>query len=66
MDYKYHSIKIPLMFLPDRNTINGFIKTLNAAGCTAVCDPKAHTLAIDIPDTKWKHREHIVNEEEDI
>lgn len=64
MEYKYHSIEIPLMFLPDRNTINGFIKTLNAAGCIALCDTISHTLKLDIPDTKWEHREHIIQEED--
>lgn len=63
--YTYHSIEIPLMYLPDLPTIQGFIRALNAAGCVALCDPKAHTLEIDIPDSKWKHEEHIV-EEEDI
>ena len=64
--YKYHSVEIPLMYLPDHNTLDGFIRTLNAAGCIAVCDSTSHTLELDIPDTKWKHKEHIVNEEEDI
>lgn len=63
--YKYHSIEIPLRFLPDRPTLGGFTRTLNAAGCTAFCDPNTHTLNIDIPDSKWKHEEHIA-EEEDI
>lgn len=66
MEYKYHSIEIPLMFLPDRPTIQGFARALNAAGCVSVCNPKTHTLEIDIPDSKWKHEEHIVNVEEDI
>lgn len=64
--YKYHSIEIPLMYLPDLPTIHGFESALNAAGCIALCNPKTHTLEIDIPDIKWKHEEHIVNEEEDI
>lgn len=53
------------MYLPDRDILNGFIKTLNTAGCIALCDTKTHTLKLDIPDHKWKHSEHIV-EEEDI
>lgn len=65
MEYKYHCVEIPLMYLPDCDTLNGFIKTLNAAGCIAVCDPKTHTLCIDIPDSKWKYEEHIVEEEEE-
>jgi hypothetical protein len=65
MEYKYHCIEIPLMYLPDRPTLAGYVRTLNAAGCVAFCDPKAHTLSIEIPDSKWKHEEHIV-EEEDI
>lgn len=63
--YKYHSLEIPLRYLPDRSTLNGFMKALNAAGCVAFCDTKSHTLELDIPDDKWKHSEHIV-EEEDI
>ena len=63
--YKYHSLEIPLMYLPDLSTLNGFKRTFNAAGCVALCDPKTHTLSIDIPDSKWKHEEHIT-EEEDI
>lgn len=65
MEYKYHSIEIPLRYLPDRYTLGGFTKTLNAAGCVAFCNPRSHTLSIEIPDSKWKHEEHIV-EEEDI
>lgn len=64
-NFKYHSVEIPLMYLPDRNTLNGFVRTLSAAGCVALCYPKTHTLEIDIPDSKWKHEEHMV-EEEDI
>ena len=62
---KFHSIELRLPFLPDRQQLNAVQRVFNSMGCVAVCDTIQHTLEIDIPDKQWKHKEHIV-EEEDI